>query len=62
MTGLAFSWPCSFEFLRDFRVATFVGVEIYGMNASAVFHLAFAKVVQMRTPSRIVFQVFRDMP
>ena len=32
------------------------------MNAGAVFHFAFAKVMQERLPARIMFEIFRDMP
>src|SRR4029453_6807896 len=55
-------WFCQkFKFLRHFRVAELLCVEIYGVNADAVFHFALTKIVQKRTPPRILLQIFSDM-
>ena len=51
-----------FEFLWYFRVAYLIGVEIYGVDADAVFHFTLSEIVQVRLPLPILLQIFRDMP
>ena len=50
----------SFEFLRHFRIARFVSVEIYSVNADAMFYFAFSELSQMRAPLRILLEVISD--
>ena len=40
------------EFLRHFRIADVVGVEIEGVDADAVFHFTLSEIVQIRLPLR----------
>ena len=49
------------ELFRQLRIADFVGVEIHHADAHAVLHFAFAEIVQMRPPLRVLFQVFGHM-
>ena len=50
----------SAEFLRNLRVSNLVVVEINNANAHPMFHFAATQIVQVRFPTRIVFQVFGD--
>ena len=49
-----------FEFLRRFRVAEFVGVEIYDVNAHTMFYFAFAEIMQVGLPMLILLQILGD--
>ena len=49
------------KFLWDLRVPDSIIVEIDDADAHTVFHFIFTEIVQLRTPLRIVFQIFRDM-
>lgn len=49
-----------FEFLRWFRVPKFFNVGIDDVNAHAVLHLTFTKVMQMWLPMAVLLQVFSD--
>jgi hypothetical protein len=54
-------YRCALEFLRRCRIAQLVGVKIYGVDTDAVFHFALAKIVQERTPPRMLFQILSDV-
>ena len=49
------------EFLWYIRVAQCVGIEIYHPHADAVFHFAFAEIMQIRTPLRVLFEIICHM-
>jgi hypothetical protein len=50
----------AFEFLRQVLAPYFAGVEIDHVELDAMFHLAFAEIVEMRLPALILAQVIRD--
>src|SRR5206468_2850321 len=47
--------PCSFEFLRNLRIASFVSVEIYGVKAGPGFDFAFAASTEAFLLTRYLF-------
>ncbi len=49
------------KFLRQRRIAQFLRVEVDDLNAGAVLHFAFAKLMQLRTPLRILLEIIRHM-
>ena len=51
----------SVKFLWNLRVPDSIIVEINDADAHPVFHFAFAELVQIRLPARILFQIIGDM-
>ena len=51
----------SLELFRAVGVAQVIGIQIYDTDAHAVLQFAFAQLMQIRSPARILFQVFADM-
>ena len=49
------------QLLRQLRIADFAVVKVGKADAHAVFHFAFAQVMEIGAPARILFQVFRHM-
>ena len=49
------------EFLRQLRIADFIGVEVHDRDAHAMFHFACAEIVQERSPLLVFFEIFGDM-
>src|SRR5450432_448086 len=49
------------EFLWNLRITNSVAVEVNNSDPNAMFHLAFAQVVQERLPIGVVFQVVRHV-
>ena len=50
------------KFLGQLRVADFTVVKVGKADAHAVLRFAFAQVMEIGAPARILFQVFRHMP
>ena len=51
----------SLELFGQLRIAHLIGTQIYDTDAHSVLHFAFAQVVQIWLPPRVLFQVFSDM-
>ena len=50
----------SLHFLRHGRIPEFFCVEIHDRKPNAVFHLSFAKVMEVRAPVRIMLEILGD--
>src|SRR5439155_15970854 len=50
------------KLLRRCGVARSIARQIYDTDADAMLHFTFTKIVQKRTPPRILLQIFCDMP
>jgi hypothetical protein len=46
------------EFLRHFRITEFLRVNIYDVDAGAVFDFTLAQVVQIRLPMSVLLKIF----
>src|SRR5207302_7357473 len=55
------TFACLAELLRHLGIAKVLGVEIYDRDARSMFHLAFAKIVQMSFPMAILLEIFSHM-
>src|SRR5436190_14812092 len=52
---------CFFKLLRPLWISNLIVVEIYDRYFLAVFYFTCAKIVQKRTPLRVLLQVLGDM-
>src|SRR4029453_17850575 len=49
------------ELLRQLRISNFVIIEIDDQNDPTVFRFAFAQLMQVRSPSRVILEVFSNV-
>ena len=49
------TFPDRLKFAGEFRITNVIRVKVGDAYSDTVFHFAFAEIVQLRTPTRILF-------